>query len=304
LEVISLTINKQDNNISHKLIEGNYEYQRFLLQNRSDIGTISKNPILILTCMDPRIDVFSIFQLTPGDAFILRNAGNVFTEDILRSVLIAVNEYNIENIFVLGHIDCDMKKINLNKLREKLNLTTLKRIGKHGTNIQFEFIKYFKVFVDEIRNVKNQVNHLYDSKEIPRNIKIRGMLYDINTGWVFNVSNFGEQISYESFQANRKKIFMQKNSDYKEYIGSIERESIGEESLLKEETNIELESSEIELKKTTPNQSMEVLEKIEETIHQFQNNLNISKIYIPQISVPKIKVHVPTVYKKGNNKQD
>ena len=80
-------------------------------------------------------------------------------------------------------------------------------IGKLVTNFQFELIKYFKIFVDEIRNVKNQLNHLLNSKELPKTIEIIGMLYDINRGWVFNVSDFGEDFSYDTFQASRKEIF-------------------------------------------------------------------------------------------------
>jgi carbonic anhydrase len=294
-----VTTTKQNISISQKLIEGNYEYQRYLMKNKKAVGSISKNPLLVLTCMNPRIDVFRIFQLKPGDAFVIRNAGNVLTEDMLRSVLIAIYEYNVNNIIVLGHIDCAMKNINLNELREKLNQTTLKRIGKYGTNIKFEFIKFFKIFVDEIRNIKNQVNHFIRSNEIPKSTEIIGMVYDINTGWVFNINDFGDDFSYETFQANRNEIFKQKNSNFKDYLKSVSKVVIEKNPEISHEDEI-IEKNQNVAKKVITNQSKEenVLEKIENTIEKFQNNLKLSKIQIPEIYIPKIKVHIPTIYKK------
>ncbi len=108
-----------------KLIEGNNQYQWEILDEKESIkieGRIPKYPILILTCMDPRIDVHRIFQLNPGDIFVLRNAGNQYSEDMLRSILIAVHEYSVRYIIILGHLDCGMKKVNLDDLRNKISL--------------------------------------------------------------------------------------------------------------------------------------------------------------------------------------
>ena len=79
--------------IIERLINGNNRYQWEILQENENIEkdhTIPKIPLLILTCMDSRIDVHRIFQLKPGDALVLRNAGNQYTEDVLRSILIAI----------------------------------------------------------------------------------------------------------------------------------------------------------------------------------------------------------------------
>ena len=57
--------------------------------------------------MDPRIDIHRIFQLEPGDVIVLRNAGNIFTQDMIRSLIIAIFKYKIKYIVILGHLDCD-----------------------------------------------------------------------------------------------------------------------------------------------------------------------------------------------------
>ena len=73
--------------IIKNLVDGNNRYRWQILQENEKIEinhTIPKYPLLILTCMNPRIDIHRIFQLNPGDAFVLRNAGNQYTEDVLR----------------------------------------------------------------------------------------------------------------------------------------------------------------------------------------------------------------------------
>ncbi|MHA1235913.1 MAG: beta-class carbonic anhydrase [Promethearchaeota archaeon] len=181
-------MNEQFEEIKQILIEGNKQYQWKIIQEEESNqleDRIPKYPVLILTCMDPRIDVYRIFQLKLGDIFVLRNAGNVYTEDVLRSVLVAIHKYNIQYIVVLGHLDCGMKKLRLQDLTNKLTDSAIKKIGISGTNFYLELLKFFKAFTDEIKNIENQVYKFKNAREIPTDIRIMGMLYDPNTGWVF-----------------------------------------------------------------------------------------------------------------------
>ena len=43
--------------------------------------------VALVTCMDSRIDTFRIFGLDSGEAHILRNAGGLITDDMLRSLM-------------------------------------------------------------------------------------------------------------------------------------------------------------------------------------------------------------------------
>ena len=175
------------------LLEGNNRYQWKIIQETEKLenNKKQKNPLLFLTCMDSRIDVHRIFQLNPGDAFILRNAGNMYTEDVLRSILIAIHEQGVKNIIVLGHLDCVMPKIHLIGLRNKLSKPALAKICRNGTNIQLNLQRFFKIFIDELKNINNQINWLKSAKEIPSFVQIIGLLYDPNSGWVFHPQEFG-----------------------------------------------------------------------------------------------------------------
>ena len=111
---------------------------------------IPKYPVLILTCMDPRIDIYRIFQLNPGDVFILRNAGNIYTQDVLRSILITIFKYEIKYIIILGHLDCGMTKINPVELRKKLPSEFLSRLSSNYSELFSELINFFKPFENEV----------------------------------------------------------------------------------------------------------------------------------------------------------
>ncbi len=311
--------------IEDLLIEGNKKYQWKIVQEEETPkidNPIPKYPVLILTCMDPRIEVYRIFQLKPGDVFVLRNAGNVYTEDVLRSVLIAIHEFNIKYIIILGHIDCSLKKIRLGELKDKLNDSAIKKIGRYGTNFYLELQKFFKTFIDEIKNIENQLQKFRNAKELPSNIKIKGMLYDPYSGWVFEEKVFRKYSVYENFVKDYRKILKAKQFELVDYLEKIEDEIINGDVLQKlEEPEIIDEHGELPQAEGEINEleafNVDILE--EKTIktssfddhnfdfQQFQNKLipmptlQIPKIYI---HIPKIKVYVPVLYKKKSLKSE
>src|SRR6476620_1921819 len=64
-----------------------------------------------VTCMDSRSDPLAMFGLKPGDAKILRNAGARVTDDVLRTLVLAVNLLGVERVLVMPHTDCGMTKV-------------------------------------------------------------------------------------------------------------------------------------------------------------------------------------------------
>jgi len=314
-------LNVKFEDIEQSLVEGNKQYQWKIIQeeesNQID-GKIPIYPVLILTCMDPRIDVYRIFQLKPGDAFVLRNAGNVYTEDVLRSVLVAIHKYNIQYIVVLGHLDCGMKKLRLHDLTNKLTDSAIKKIGKSGTNFYLELLKFFKAFTDEIKNIENQVHKFRNAREIPTDIKIIGMLYDPNTGWVFRNEELKLSSNFEDFAKGYRNILQTKKYELIDYIESHQDEIIGEGVLQDVERLIDIDENRKNIHSTeiTKNQDSNINDKLEEIPNEtpilncnknvstgvYSNLISIPKIKIPKIFVPKIKVHVPVIYKKNEIK--
>ncbi|MGN6598486.1 MAG: beta-class carbonic anhydrase [Actinomycetes bacterium] len=64
--------------------------------------------LLVLTCMDSRVDPFGMLGLRPGDAKILRNAGARVTDDVLDTIVIAQHLLDVDRVMVIAHTKCRM----------------------------------------------------------------------------------------------------------------------------------------------------------------------------------------------------
>jgi len=296
------------------LIEGNLKFQGELIKKSELIDLnikIPKYPVLILTCMDPRIDIYRILGLNIGDVFVLRNAGNVVTQDTLRSILIAIHEYNVKNVVVLGHLDCGMTKIRLEHLNLKILPKTRDIIRKTEMNFDAEFRDFFKPFIDSIKNVINQVNTLREFKGFPEYVKIIGMLYDVDTGFIFDEELIKSMEFEENFRYNYQTILKKKRLELNHYLKDLKPESvIREKTSLKNNLKKEMELKQepkIDITKNNISKAIELTQKYDAKVFENKNLINTPKIIIPSIIVPKVNIIVPNMYKikklQNNNSQ-
>ncbi|MHA1471136.1 MAG: carbonic anhydrase, partial [Candidatus Asgardarchaeia archaeon] len=58
--------------------------------------------MLLFTCMDERIIPSFLFNTGIGDLVVIRNAGAYLSGDVIRSIVVAVFEKNIDKIIVVG----------------------------------------------------------------------------------------------------------------------------------------------------------------------------------------------------------
>jgi len=292
-------------NIKDIFLNGNYRYRLRILKELEKVEPeekIPKYPVLILTCMDPRIDVHRIFQLDPGDVFVLRNAGNLCNQDSLRSILLAIYQYNIKYIIILGHLDCGMTKINLLELKQKVPHEFLPYTSKQTLDLFIETRKFFQPFIDELRNVKEQIKILQKIQVHKPEVKILGMLYDVETGWVLEYDRFKELAYIENFRTNYKTILREKQFQFIDFLETIEDEIINAEDLDKMKREKEPNETEEVLIDTVLNNNDEVPADIQ------NQNLNtptiLTKIQIPKINFPGVKIHIPKIYRKRNEIKD
>lgn len=145
------------------------------------LGEVSPKPstkTLIFTCMDARISLGYLFGLRPGEAVIIRNAGAYLTGDVIRSIVAAVYESNIENILVIGHTDCAMTKINVNELKRRI----IEQNNLYPDEVDYytgDFENWIKSFSDPYENVKRTMAILSRHPLIPKNVTIRGFVLDV-----------------------------------------------------------------------------------------------------------------------------
>ncbi len=292
--------------IERNFLNNNIKFRWNVIQDLEKIDSVEdypKYPVLFLTCMDPRIDINRIFQLNPGDVFVLRNAGNILTIDMLRSILITIHEYNIKYIIILGHLDCGMTKIDLLKLREKLYIKSRELIIRKGNNPYSELRNFFKPFKDVLQNINEQIDSLRDFKGFPSNVKIRGWLYDVHTGWVFETDNLRNFESTEDLMINYKDLISKKDLELVDSLISLEKDSLDPKSLIRKyEEDIPPKSIDLMNK----NKSLNDVETQSTCSPKRFHNTNLStdllmkgsRITIPKIIVPKISVNIPEIYKR------
>ena len=90
------------------LLDANRRYQAsFSLQG---LEPRARRGLAVVTCMDSRIEPLAMLGLEPGDAKIFRNAGARVTEDVLRSLVLAVHLLGVDRICVVQHTSYAMTK--------------------------------------------------------------------------------------------------------------------------------------------------------------------------------------------------
>ena len=62
----------------------------------------------IVACMDARLETGRMLGLEEGDAHVIRNAGGVVTDDVLRSLVISQRLLGTREIILIHHTDCGM----------------------------------------------------------------------------------------------------------------------------------------------------------------------------------------------------
>lgn len=183
------------------LREGN---QRFLndtcihRSNNMDIKYTAEtqHPIaIILGCIDSRVPVESIFDMSFGDLFIVRIAGNVVNEDILASIEYACHFVGAKLIIVLGHSRCGAIGAACDGVAEGHMTKLLAKIGpalKAEKNTIENRNSTNKKFVSEITsmNIANTIHNIYDESKILKamidknEVGIIGAKYHVESGEV------------------------------------------------------------------------------------------------------------------------
>jgi carbonic anhydrase len=75
---------------------------------------------VVLTCMDSRIDVFALFGMKAGEVHVLRNAGGVVTDDVVRSLTISQRKLGTRDILLVQHAGCGLATFTDDDFSEEL----------------------------------------------------------------------------------------------------------------------------------------------------------------------------------------
>lgn len=132
--------------------------------------------VAIVACMDARIDVYSLLGLSLGEAHVIRNAGGVVTDDVLRSLLISQRLLGTREIILIHHTDCGMLTFRDDDVKQDVYRET-------GVRPSFAL----EAFDDEFSDVRQSIARLEASPFVAYKDAISGFVFDVRTGRLLEV---------------------------------------------------------------------------------------------------------------------
>ena len=125
----------------------------------------------VVACMDARIETGGLLGLEEGDAHVIRNAGGVVTDDVLRSLVISQRLLGTTEIVLIHHTDCGMVTFQDDAVKAQIEADT-------GLRPPFAL----EAFSDPEEDVRQSIRRIEACPYIPVKDSIRGFVYDVATG--------------------------------------------------------------------------------------------------------------------------
>jgi carbonic anhydrase len=126
--------------------------------------------LAIVTCMDSRLNVFAALGLRDGEAHVLRNAGGVITDDMIRSLAVSQRRLGTREVMLIHHTDCSMQTLTDDGFRAELQQAT-------GVAPAFAI----ESFVDVDAAVRQSILRVRRASFLLHRNQVRGFVYDVDS---------------------------------------------------------------------------------------------------------------------------
>ena len=124
----------------------------------------------VVTCMDSRIDVFALFGMKVGETHVLRNAGGVVTDDVIRSLTISQRKLGTRDVVLVQHTGCGLATFTDDDFSEELADETGMRPAWRT-----------HAFRDPVVSVRRDIAQLRHDPFLHPDTRVRGFVLDIQT---------------------------------------------------------------------------------------------------------------------------
>ncbi|MGH8863009.1 MAG: beta-class carbonic anhydrase, partial [Jatrophihabitantaceae bacterium] len=132
--------------------------------------------LAVVACMDSRLDLFGALGLEVGDAHLLRNAGGIVTDDVLRSLAISQRSLGTREIVILHHTDCGMDDFDDVAFRAEL-------AAESGRAPDWDVPGFSDVRAD----VRRSIQTVRACPWLPYRDDVRGFVFDVATAAIDEV---------------------------------------------------------------------------------------------------------------------
>ena len=131
----------------------------------------------VVACMDARLDTHKLLGIQEGDAHVIRNAGGVVTDDVIRSLVISQRLLGTREVVLIHHTDCGMLTFRDDDVKDAIQSDT-------GLRPSFAM----EAFDNLEGDVRQSIARIKASPFVPAKDQIRGFVYDCATGRLNEVS--------------------------------------------------------------------------------------------------------------------
>ncbi len=141
-----------------------------------DLALRPSRHLAIVACMDSRMDIFQMLGLGHGEAHIIRNAGGVVTDDVIRSLVLSQRSLGTREIILIHHTNCGLQAISEDSFKAEVE-----------AEVGIKPWWALECFTDPYADVRQSINRLRNSPFVRHKDHIRGFVYDTQTGRLVEV---------------------------------------------------------------------------------------------------------------------
>lgn len=152
------------------LLEANRQYAEHF--PHAGFDGIARRGVLMITCMDSRIDPLDVIGLGHGDAKILRSPGARVSDTMLKGAVLSVHLLNVERILVVPHTKCAMAS----STEKDLHAIIDERSGMDTSWLTFG------ASPDQIDRLHADVRKITSHPLVKDRAEVGGFMYDVDTG--------------------------------------------------------------------------------------------------------------------------
>jgi carbonic anhydrase len=127
--------------------------------------------VVVIACMDARLNPYGMLGLREGDAHVIRNAGGVVTDDVIRSLLISQRLLGTSEVALIHHTDCGMLTFRDDDVKAAVQADT-------GLRPPFAL----EAFGDPDEDVRQSIARIKANPFVPDKSSVRGFVYDVSSG--------------------------------------------------------------------------------------------------------------------------
>jgi carbonic anhydrase len=144
--------------------------------DKGDLPLPPASHVAVVACMDARLNPYGVLGLSEGDAHVIRNAGGVVTDDVIRSLTISQRLLGTSEIILIHHTDCGMLTFHDDDVKAQIEADT-------GIRPPFAL----EAFPDLEGDVRQSIARIKASPFIPNKDSVRGFVYEVETGRLVEV---------------------------------------------------------------------------------------------------------------------